>query len=69
MKDGIKITVGHCNDNRIMALPGANDDVAANLNVLVEGLKAELDKHLLAENLAAKLREILRKFEVFSAVA
>ena len=61
VKDGIKIAVGHHNDTLIVALPGPNDEVTASLNVLVEGLKVKLNKHLLAENLAANLREILRK--------
>jgi molybdenum cofactor synthesis domain-containing protein len=61
VKDGIKIAVGQHNDTLIVALPGPNDEVMASLNILVEGLKAALNKHLLAENLAANLREILRK--------
>jgi molybdenum cofactor synthesis domain-containing protein len=61
VKDGIKIAVGKHNDTLIVALPGPNDEVKASLNVLSEGLKAGLDKYLLAENLAANLREILRK--------
>ncbi len=61
VKDGIKIAVGQYNDTLIVALPGPNDEVMASLNVLVEGLKAKLDKHLLAENIAANLRETLRK--------
>ena len=61
MKDGIKIAVGYYNDTLIVALPGPNDEVMESLSILVEGLKNALDKHLLAENLAANLREILRK--------
>ncbi|MBC8247216.1 MAG: competence/damage-inducible protein A [Deltaproteobacteria bacterium] len=61
VKDGIKIAVGLHNDTLVVALPGPNDEVMASLSILVEGLKARLDKHLLAENLAANLREILRK--------
>jgi hypothetical protein len=53
--------LGQYNDTLIVALPGPNDEVMASLNILVEGLKAGLDKHILAENLAANLREILRK--------
>lgn len=60
-KDGIKIAVGQHNDTLIVALPGPNDEVMASLSILVEGLKAGLDKHLLAENIAANLRQILRK--------
>ena len=61
VKDGIKIAVGQYNDTLIVALPGPNDEVKASLNVLVKGLGAKQSKHLLAENLAANLREILRK--------
>ncbi|MGW8302919.1 MAG: molybdopterin-binding protein [Desulfobacterales bacterium] len=61
VKDGIKIAVGQHNDTLIVALPGPNDEVMASLSILVEGLKAGLDKHLLAENIAANLRQILRK--------
>jgi molybdopterin biosynthesis enzyme MoaB len=61
VKDGIKIAVGRYNDTLIVALPGPTDEVKASLSILVEGLKASLSKHLLAENLAANLREILRK--------
>jgi len=61
VKDGIKIAVGQHNDTLMVALPGPNDEVMASLSILVEGLKANLDKRLLAENLAANLREILRK--------
>ena len=61
VKDGIKIAVGKYNDTLIVALPGPNDEVRASLNVLVDGLKAKQDKHTLAENIAANLREILRE--------
>lgn len=61
VKDGIKIALGKYNDTLIIALPGPNDEVTASLNILVEGLKANRDKHVLAENIAANLRKILRK--------
>ncbi len=61
VKDGIKVAVGKYNDTLIVALPGPNDEVRASLNVLVEGLKAKQDKHILAENIAVHLREILRE--------
>ena len=61
VKDGIKVAVGRYNDTRIVALPGPNDEVRASLNVLVAGLKAKQDKHILAENIAANLREVLRE--------
>ncbi len=61
VKDGIKIAVGKYNDTLIVALPGPHDEVRASLNVLVDGLKARQDKHILAENIAVHLREILRE--------
>jgi molybdenum cofactor synthesis domain-containing protein len=60
VKDGIKIAVGSYNDTLIVALPGPNDEVMASMSILAEGLKDGLDKHLLAENIAGNLREILR---------
>ena len=60
VKDGVRIAVGHYNDTLMVALPGPNDEVKASLDILVEGFKNRLDKHLLAETLAGNLREILR---------
>jgi molybdenum cofactor synthesis domain-containing protein len=60
VKDGIKIAVGEYNGTCIVTLPGPNDEVKASLDVLVEGLKAEHPKNILAENIAANLRDILR---------
>ena len=61
VKDGVKIAVGQYNGTCIVTLPGPNDEVKASLDVLVEGLKAEQPKNILAENIAANLRGILRK--------
>lgn len=61
VKDGIRIGVGQYNETMIVALPGPNDEVKASLNVLVEGLKSKMDKHVLAERIAATLRDILRE--------
>jgi molybdenum cofactor synthesis domain-containing protein len=61
VKDGVKIAVGHYNDTLIVALPGPNDEVKASLGILAEGLEDGLDQHVLAENLAGNLREMLRK--------
>ena len=61
VKDGIKIAVGTYNDTLIVALPGPNDEVKASLEILIEGFTDGLDKHILAENLAGNLREILRE--------
>ena len=60
IKDGIRIAVGSYGDTLIIALPGPNDEVRASLGLLVEGLKAKQGKHVLAENLANNLRDILR---------
>ena len=60
VKDGVKIAVGRFNDTLIVALPGPNDEVKASLSILVAGLKAGLEKHILAEKIAGNLREILR---------
>jgi molybdenum cofactor synthesis domain-containing protein len=61
VKDGIKIAVGCHNGTLLVALPGPNDEVMASLDVLVEGLKAGLDKNLLAQSIAVNLRDILKK--------
>ncbi len=60
VKDGIRIAVGSYGDTLIIALPGPNDEVRASLGMLAEGLKAKQGKHVLAENLANNLRDILR---------
>ena len=60
VKDGIRIAVGQYNETMIVSLPGPNDEVKASLNALVEGLKSKMDKHVLAETIAATLRDILR---------
>ncbi len=61
VKDGVKIAVGQYNGTFIVTLPGPNDEVTASLDVLVEGLKAKQPKDILAENIAAKLRDVLRE--------
>ena len=61
VKDGIKIAVGQYNGTIIITLPGPNDEVEASLDVLVEGLKEEQPKNILAENIAANLRDVLRE--------
>ena len=61
VKEGIRIAVGQYNGTFIITLPGPNDEVEASLEVLVEGLKTEQSKNILAENLAANLRDILRE--------
>jgi hypothetical protein len=44
-----------------VSLPGPNDEVKASLDVLVDGLKTEQAKQILADNIAANLRDILRE--------
>jgi molybdenum cofactor synthesis domain-containing protein len=61
VKDGIKIAVGQYNGTLIVALPGPNDEVKASLDVLVDGLKTEQAKEILADNIATNLRDILRE--------
>jgi len=60
VKDGIRIAVGRYGGTLIVALPGPNDEVRASLGILVEGLNAKQDKHVLAENLANNLRDLLK---------
>ena len=59
-KDGVKIAVGQYLDVLVVALPGPNDEVRIGLDKLIEGLVNNLDKHSLAEEIAAKLRVRLR---------
>ncbi len=61
VKDGVKIAVGEYNDTRIIALPGPNDEVNASLIPMIDGLKIKTGKQDLAENIAANLRQILRR--------
>jgi len=61
VKDGVRIAVGRYMGSLIVALPGPNDEVKAGLTVLAQGLADKQDKHVLAENIAGALREILRK--------
>jgi molybdenum cofactor synthesis domain-containing protein len=60
VKDGIKVAVGKYNGVTIIALPGPNDEVRASLDVVVKGLKENQSKRALSENIAEKLRKILR---------
>jgi molybdenum cofactor synthesis domain-containing protein len=60
-KDGVKIAVGQVEDSLIVALPGPNDEVRLSMEVLVQELKRPANKHALAEEIAACLREKLRE--------
>ena len=61
VKDGIRIAVGRVNDTLLVALPGPNDEVIIAMDVLVKGIHDDLPKDALAENIAAALREKLRR--------
>jgi molybdenum cofactor synthesis domain-containing protein len=60
-KDGVRIGVGQLEDALIVALPGPSDEVRMSMDVLVRGLKSRPDKHGLAEEIAACLRDKLRE--------
>ena len=60
LKDGIRIGVGSLEHVTFIALPGPNDEVAACLPTLIEGLKSKQDKALFAEALANVLRMRLK---------
>ena len=60
-KDGVRIGVGQVEDALIVALPGPNDEVRMSMEVLVRGLESSPDKHVLAEQIAAGLRDKLRE--------
>jgi len=61
VKDGVRIAVGHLSGALIVALPGPNDEVERSLEVLVRGLRTNLQKKPLGEMIAAALREVLRE--------
>jgi molybdenum cofactor synthesis domain-containing protein len=59
-KDGVRIGVGEVAGALIVALPGPNDEVKVSLEILLAGLASNVDKHDLAEQIAKRLRDILR---------
>lgn len=61
VKKGVRIAVGERDGSLMIALPGPNDEVKASLPILVDGLRNKETKQVLAEKLAANLREILRE--------
>jgi len=61
VKAGVRIAVGEYRGTRIVSLPGPNDEVKASLPVLVEGLRKNQDKYVLAESMANGLRRILKE--------
>ena len=60
-KDGVRIGVGQVEDALIVALPGPNDEVRMSMEVLVKALQSGPNKHVLAEQIAAGLRDKLRE--------
>lgn len=61
VKDGVRIGVGQVEGALIVALPGPNDEVRMSMEVLVRGLQSGAHKHVLAEQIAAGLRDKLRE--------
>ncbi len=61
IKDGVRIAVGQCSETVIVALPGPNDEVKDSMNVLMKALKRNLDKKVLAESIAGRLRKRLQE--------
>ena len=59
-KDGVKIAVGYASESLIVALTGPNDEVKSSLDILIPGLKSNLNKDVLAEKLARNLSKMLQ---------
>jgi molybdenum cofactor synthesis domain-containing protein len=55
-KNTVRIAVGRIAQALIIALPGPNEEVKAGLDALVKGLRLNLSKELLAEDIASSLR-------------
>lgn len=60
-KDGVRIAVGEALGALIIALPGPNEEVESTLDVVVKGLRFDLDKHTFAEDIAYNLRQRLQR--------
>jgi molybdenum cofactor synthesis domain-containing protein len=60
-KDGVKIAVGHASEALIVALTGPNDEVKSSLDILINGLKSDLSKEILAQELARNLSKMLQE--------
>ena len=58
-KDGVRIGIGQVYGTLIVALPGPNDEVKSSLDILLNGLKDNKDKYILAEEIAINLRKKL----------
>jgi len=61
VKDGVRIAVGCFRDTTLIALPGPNDEVLASLGPMTDGLKKNAAKQMIAEMIAANLRQILSR--------
>lgn len=59
-KDGVRIVIGQVYGTLIVALPGPNNEVKSSLDVLVNGLKNNVNKYILAEEIANNLRKKLK---------
>jgi molybdenum cofactor synthesis domain-containing protein len=60
VKNGVRIAVGQVGPTTLVTLPGPNDEVRAALPILLRRWsQGPVDKHLLAEEIAAELRQIL----------
>ncbi|MBW1887298.1 MAG: competence/damage-inducible protein A [Deltaproteobacteria bacterium] len=60
-KDGVKIAVGYASEALIIALTGPNDEVKSSLDILINGLKSNLGKEILAQELARNLSKMLQE--------
>ncbi len=61
VKDGVRIAVGQYHGTLIVALPGPTDEVTDSLRVLVDGLRSNASRELLAERIADNLRGLLKR--------
>ena len=61
VKDGVRIAVGQYHGTLIVALPGPTDEVRDSLRVLVDGLRSNPSREVLAERIADNLRGLLKR--------
>ncbi len=60
-KDTVRIAVGQVAQALIVALPGPNDEVRVGLDALIQGLRSNLSKDVLAKDIASSLRDRLKQ--------
>jgi molybdenum cofactor synthesis domain-containing protein len=60
-KDSVRIAVGQMANTLIVALPGPNDEVQLGIDALAQGLASHADKTVLADQIAARLRQRLKE--------